>query len=67
MSDNLTARDEDGEWPQPRSEGVYVSSAGKYCCDSCEAVLSSTKEEADDFDWQRYMWECPECEELKTI
>lgn len=60
--DELTARDENDEWLQPSSDDVYVSSAGKFCCDNCEVALEPTMERVDEPTWQPYIWRCPECE-----
>jgi hypothetical protein len=67
MSEDPTTRDTEGEWLQPRTEGVYVSAAGKYCCEECEAVLKPTGERVDERTWNPEVWECPECESRYDI
>lgn len=62
LAPDPTARDDDGDWPQPHWSDAYVSATGKYCCETCEVILKPTTEPADDFTWQRYLWWCPECE-----
>lgn len=58
----LTARDTYGVWSQPCVEGVYVSAAGKFCCESCEVVLESTGYVEDEQTWHPEIWTCPACE-----
>lgn len=62
-----TARDTDGEWPQPTDPTIYVSAKGRYCCDECEAIMEPTGEKVDEQTMNPHIWECPECGERGQV
>lgn len=56
------------DWVQPKTDGVYVSEDGKYCCFDCRCVLvPEGKQQLNEDDYQRTYWSCPDCDSMYPL